>query len=147
MVDNGTTPAEALEQVRALYTEALAWDLSTFLFTVYDHGTAPNAKREADAILAFLAGRGFHRTPATPERAAPVTGHEFAVAVLAERATHASRGYDAAHDAEHGAERLLGWAMHYAQRGEHIKSWSLVLAARELLARAAIAAYEGRGEQ
>jgi len=31
--------------------------LSEFLFTVYDHGTNPNALREADAILAFLASR------------------------------------------------------------------------------------------
>ena len=31
--------------------------LSEFLFTVYDHGTQPNALREADAILSFLASR------------------------------------------------------------------------------------------
>ena len=29
-------------------------DLSNFLFTIYDHGTNPNALAEADAILAFL---------------------------------------------------------------------------------------------
>jgi hypothetical protein len=69
--------------------------------------------------------------------AAPVTGREFVDAVMAERATHVPRGYDAAHDAEQGAERLLTWAMKYAQRGEHIKSWAIVQAARELLARSA----------
>lgn len=31
--------------------------LSEFLFTVYDHGTQPNALREADAILSFLRHR------------------------------------------------------------------------------------------
>lgn len=28
--------------------------LSEFLFTVYDHGTSPNALVEADAIIEFL---------------------------------------------------------------------------------------------
>lgn len=31
--------------------------LSNFLFTVYEHGSQPNALREADAILSFLASR------------------------------------------------------------------------------------------
>ncbi len=47
--------------------EALARDLSSFLFSVYDHGTAPNAKGEADAILAFLASKGFRRIDPTDE--------------------------------------------------------------------------------
>ena len=48
--------------------------LSDFLFTVYDHGTLPNALREADAILDFLQSRGFSRrgTPATVEHIADV---------------------------------------------------------------------------
>lgn len=32
--------------------------LSNFLFTIYEHGTNPNALREADSILEFLAGIG-----------------------------------------------------------------------------------------
>ena len=31
--------------------------LSNFLFSVYEHGSQPNALREADAILSFLASR------------------------------------------------------------------------------------------
>jgi len=31
--------------------------LAEALFQVYDHGTSPNAFREADAILALLAGK------------------------------------------------------------------------------------------
>lgn len=32
----------------------LRYALSEFLFTIYDHGTDPNALAEADAILYFL---------------------------------------------------------------------------------------------
>lgn len=38
--------------------------LSEFLFTVYEHGSQPNALREADAILSFLRSR--HGAPAEP---------------------------------------------------------------------------------
>lgn len=35
-------------------TNNLRYALSEFLFTIYDHGTSPNALAEADAILHFL---------------------------------------------------------------------------------------------
>lgn len=44
--------------------------LSEFLFTVYEHGTQPNALREADAILSFLASRRPAQAPTDEEREA-----------------------------------------------------------------------------
>ena len=38
-------------------------ELSEFLFTIYDHGTSPNALREADAILAWMTERGYGKRP------------------------------------------------------------------------------------
>lgn len=37
--------------------------LSEHLFSLYDHGTSPNALREADSILEFLAARGYRKRP------------------------------------------------------------------------------------
>ena len=42
--------------------------LSDFLFTVYDHGTQPNALREADAILTFLAARSSQPAPSVSSK-------------------------------------------------------------------------------
>lgn len=33
--------------------------LSKLLLSLYDHGTSPNALREAEAVLSFLVGRGW----------------------------------------------------------------------------------------
>lgn len=59
----------------------------------------------------------------------------FHEAVQAERARQIAKGYDAAHDDEHGMAHLLTWAMHYLERGETVKAGALLVAAREALAR------------
>lgn len=57
----GTTDDESVQRVVAVFEAAQKPSddereaLSEFLFTVYEHGDAPNALREADAILSFLA--------------------------------------------------------------------------------------------
>lgn len=64
--------------------------------------------------------------------------------VIAERATHAERGWTPEHDAEHGVRHLLHLAADYADRaaandppsrGDAVKAASLLVAAIELIDR------------
>lgn len=72
-----------------------------------------------------------------PTRSGEMSQEEFEKAVLWERTRQIEMGYDAKHDDEHGLDHLLSWAQDYARRGEQVKSWALVEAARELIARSA----------
>jgi hypothetical protein len=63
----------------------------------------------------------------------PPTVEEWIERVGAERARHPEKGYDAAHDLEHGPDHLLNWAIAYSRRGEAEKSSSLIAAARDVL--------------
>lgn len=40
--------------------------LSKLLLSLYDHGTSPNALREAEAVLSFLVGRGWVNPAGAP---------------------------------------------------------------------------------
>jgi len=73
--------------------------------------------------------------------------NEWWVAIQAERDNQRAKGYDAAHDDEHGADHLLMWAQDYAGRGERVKSAALVDAARELLMRSRLSESEIRREE
>ena len=62
-------------RVEVVYPQAKPTDeereaLSNFLFTVYEHGSQPNALREADAILGFLASHRPAQAPTDDEREA-----------------------------------------------------------------------------
>lgn len=94
-----------------------------------DHGDRNDTVE--DMCRRILAA-GFRLTP-TPRADAELTGDKFRAGVLAERMEHSAKGYDGAHDAEHGLVHLLDWAMEYAARGEHVKASSLVLAAKDML--------------
>lgn len=59
---------------------------------------------------------------------------DFADAVQAERERQVAKGYDRAHDTEHGIDHLLVWAYEYALKGKPVKSAAMIEAARELLA-------------
>jgi hypothetical protein len=61
-----------------------------------------------------------------------MTVDQFREAVGVERASHAARGYDEAHDRAHGVPHLLRWAIDYASRGEAVKSGALIVAALNL---------------
>lgn len=102
--------------------------LSEFLFTVYEHGTQPNALKEADAILTFLAGL---RRSEVPEPSV----EDFRARIADERARQVDLGYDILHDRHHGVDHLLGWAQDYARRGRTVQAAALIEAARELYAR------------
>lgn len=68
----------------------------------------------------------------------------------AARASHAERGYDAAHDAEHGLDHLHRLAEHYALRRTHasvVKAVSLLLAAADLRSAQGAGAPSPRPEQ
>jgi len=60
---------------------------------------------------------------------------EWATAVRTERESQRAKGFDEAHDDEHGIDHLLMWAQDYARRGETVKSGALIQAARDLLVR------------
>lgn len=72
-----------------------------------------------------------------PKTAGELSHDDFAYAIEQERKRQVEKGYDAKHDDEHGLEHLLFWAQECARRGEKVKSWALVEAARELIARSA----------
>lgn len=72
-----------------------------------------------------------------PEKSGELSHEVFADVVRQERKRQIEKGYDANHDDEHGLEHLLSWAQEYARRGEKVKSWALVEAARELIVRSA----------
>lgn len=57
---------------------------------------------------------------------------QFRAAVGTERASHAGRGYDTAHDRAHGVPHLLRCSLDYASRGEAIKAGALIVAALHL---------------
>lgn len=60
---------------------------------------------------------------------------EFDRAVQAERRRQIEKGYDAAHDDEHGVEHLRRWRDSYRQRGLAIAAAALDIAIEEHLAR------------
>lgn len=64
-----------------------------------------------------------------------LTHDGFRAAVTAERLRQIAKGYDQAHDDEHGTDHLLVWAQDYTRRGELLKAAALIEAAREKLAR------------
>jgi hypothetical protein len=55
--------------------------------------------------------------------------------ILRERSRQIEKGYDTAHDDEHGLDHLLFWAQRYGMEGKHLESLALVQAAREYLPR------------
>lgn len=65
------------------------------------------------------------------------TMYQFHALVIEERKRQIAKGYDAAHDDEHGIDHLLSWAQDYARRGEPVKSAALIHAAREAIDRLA----------
>jgi hypothetical protein len=76
-------------------------------------------------LPAFWAAAAGFRRPSTP------TDKE----ILRERSRQIEKGYDAAHDDEHGLDHLLFWAQRYGMEGKHLESLALVQAAREYLPR------------
>lgn len=58
----------------------------------------------------------------------------YELKVMQERKLHALRGYTLEHDILHGANRLLGLALEYANNGQYVKAGSLIIAARDVLA-------------
>lgn len=54
--------------------------------------------------------------------------------IAKERARQIEKGYDAAHDREHGIDHLLTWAQEYVRVSRHVEAAALIEAARELLA-------------
>ncbi len=59
--------------------------------------------------------------------------NEFHAAIVNERKRQIDKGYNAAHDAEHGLDHLLMWAQEYAAMGKVVQSMAMIEAARELL--------------
>lgn len=76
-----------------------------------------------------------HVCDITPAVQGELSAVEFREQIAAERLRQTERGYDHAHDREHGVDHLLVWAQDYARQGEPLKSAALIEAARELLAR------------
>jgi hypothetical protein len=81
-----------------------------------------------DALWAVLArtpaGRAA-RVRALPDQDGPP--HTFEQ-VVAEHQRAIAKGFDAAHDDEHGREHLIRWAIDYAMRGETLKSAGMLAA-------------------
>lgn len=63
-----------------------------------------------------------------------MTPEEWAAAMDAERERQIEHGYDDAHDAEHGIEHILNWAIDYARRGRSLAASTMTRSALRLLA-------------
>lgn len=67
-------------------------ELSNHLFSLYDHGTSPNALREADSILDFLDARGYRKCPDPQVKSTSEAEFEAELEIGVGRAIH--RTYD-----------------------------------------------------
>lgn len=88
--------------------------------------------RAADSGIIFTLTPGDLREMLAGQTAATVNE----LTVEAERARQIEKGYTAEHDDKQGIDHLLLWALHYAKKGEHVKSAALVEAARGVNERA-----------
>lgn len=69
----------------------------------------------------------------TDAQPAPVDAEQWAGQIAAERERQVEKGYDRAHDEQHGIDHVLRWAQEYGRLGKAVEAAALVEAAREML--------------
>jgi hypothetical protein len=92
-----------------------------------DNPVTPEEVAEARETISAALRDSRAEVPATNDP----TPEEFGAAIQAERQRQVEKGYDAAHDRDHGLKHLLNWAIDYARRGKSVESAALILAALE----------------
>lgn len=93
---------------------------------IAEHDRLARELDEAHAHFAIQEGRIREARALIPEPPTEVSVEEWSAAMDAERVRQIERGYDDAHDREHGPVHLLNWAIDYARRGRNLAAAAMI---------------------